>query len=526
LARLFETDPSKVGQKKKMSTVHKEVAAQAASAMAQQQQAADQAAAGAGQQRRMAAAAPLAAQQGGQGAQAAGGAAPSEEQSWPALPAPQGHPLAVIQEQQPLEQRPTGASRKIRSTEMVTIGGPLHVPQPMGIVAIRPAASCREQQADIRNFLQAAATPSKRGRDSAGSSPENVAAAKRIGLGEGENMEEGEVIEGDEGLRHTLFQASGIPESLEEARRRFGLTDEAMAFLQNMGMEATVKIVKKMEAEVKRMVRREIASEAELDKCRRSMVIQNPDRWVAQERATAGFGMADRVTAAIHKATSGMVSISDAFTIGVGRQGGPPPAVHVTFASGGQKGCWYKVLASMARMGGEHAEKARAISCRDSFPKQHLGKVKELAAKGMSLKREGKVGGFRVKAQGPACLPVLEVRDKAHRGPGGWSVYIPADREEDADRFAERMEPDWDNRSPQYKSKAAEIYQKKMQQELARLQHLQEKAQRSVEAAEAEARAFRRERALVAGQRTERLPDQHMMHHQVEGQNDGGVQTY
>jgi hypothetical protein len=182
----------------------------------------------------------------------------------------------------------------------------------------------------------------------------------------------------------------------------------------------------------------------------------------------------------------------------------------------------------MAKMGGEHAEKARAISCRDSFPKEHLGKVKELATKGMSLKRGGQVGGFRVKAQGPACLPVLEVRDKAHRGPGGWSVYIPSDREEVAEEFVERIEPDWDNRSPQYRSRAAEIYHEKMQQEMAKLQHLQEKARRTVEEAQAEARAFRRERAFVAGRRTdgESFPDQYMMDHQLEGQRDGGVQTY
>jgi hypothetical protein len=280
--------------------------------------------------------------------------------------------------------------------------------------------------------------------------------AKRIGLGEGESMEEGEI--GDRrpvngGLVEALYQESGIPEGLEEARSRFGLNDEAMAFLLNMGKRATENTVRRMEVEMKKQLKKEVkeelAKEAEADKCKRSMVLLNPGPWVEQERATYGFSMAERVTAAIHKATLGMVAVTDAFQIGQGRQGGPPPAVHVTFASTGQKGSWFRVLAAMNKVGGQAAERARAISCRDSFPKEFLGEVRNLVATGMSLKREGKVAGFRVRAQGPACIPVLETRERSHRGPGGWRTFQPTAMEEAAEHYVESVEKEWDHMSPE-----------------------------------------------------------------------------
>jgi hypothetical protein len=226
-----------------------------------------------------------------------------------------------------------------------------------------------------------------------------------------------------------------------------------------------------------------------------------------------------------------MVSVTDAFNIGFGRQGGPPPAVHVTFASGGQKGSWYKVLAAMGRAGGQAAERARSINCRDSFPKEYLGEVRQLAAKGMTLKRQGKVGGYRVKAQGPNCIPVLEIKDRSHRGAGGWAIYRPSAREE-ADSYAERVERQWDHMSPQERTHAADQYNEKVKQaeaEIQRLRRQQEEADRAHQAALLEAQAFRRERAamaaVIAGNGA-RQADVHMMHHQVDGQQDGGVHTY
>jgi hypothetical protein len=239
-------------------------------------------------------------------------------------------------------------------------------------------------------------------------------------------------------LVDNLFKSSGILEGLEEAREKFQLTEEMMEYLYNLGRRATGNIVRSLEPEVRRIVRKEMARESEVEKCRRSLVIQDPESWLEAEKATAGFNLADRVTAAINKATNGMVAVTEAFVMrasraegpsGASRAGGPPPAVHVTFASGGQKGCWYQVLAAMHRMGGKEAEKARKIYCRDSFPKDKLAAAKELAAKGLALKKKGAITSYRVKAQGPGCIPVLETRARSHRGPGGWAVHNEAARQ-------------------------------------------------------------------------------------------------
>jgi hypothetical protein len=271
--------------------------------------------------------------------------------------------------------------------------------------------------------------------------------------------------------------------------------------------------------------------EAEFDKCRRSLVIQNPSKWVEADRSTEGFLLADRVTAAIHRATRGMVSITDAFQIGPMRQGqaggGPPPAVHITFASGSQKGCWFKVLASMSRAGGQATEMARDISCRDSFPKGHLATVKELASKGMALKRGGKVGSYRVKAQGPACISVLEVRATGHRGPGGWQVYIPTAREK-ADSYAERVRSSWDRLSPQERTAATSTYRQKVQESVEegrRLQEQQEAARREREQRAAALAMAANGMAAQGPRAPPREPDYSLMSFEMEGQA-GAVHTY
>lgn len=80
-------------------------------------------------------------------------------------------------------------------------------------------------------------------------------------------------------------------------------------------------------------------------------------------------------------------------------------------------------------MGGKEAERARRINCRDSFPKDKLAATRDLANKGLALKKKGAMASFRVKAQGAGCIPVLETRTRSHRGPGGWADHMEAARE-------------------------------------------------------------------------------------------------
>lgn len=467
---------------------------------------------------------------GGPAAAANGGAANNGppgagDNNFPPLPGPQRPPVAGVAAipapqvlQPPLEQRNLGAIRKILNTEMVTIGRPLPMPAvPM------PTGS---GQADIRDFLQA--TP-KRGRERGTEESPEAVASKRLELGQGEEMEDGgyggledgEVREGGSGMAAALLRASGIPQMLEAIMAKHPyITEELRHDLHNMHRTAMENLSKEMEPEIKKVVRREAAMEAEFDRCRRSLVIQNPARMVEEDRSTEGFPMADRVTAAIHKVTRGMVSVADAFPIGYGRQGAPPPAVHVTFASSGQKGCWFKVLAAMGRAGGQAAETARAVSCRDSFPKGHLAVVKELAEKGMALKRAGRIGGFRVKAQGPACIPVLEVRERAHKGPGGWAPYVPMARDMEEAQAARNGRANMatgsnavqaDNQVNQYREGV-----RTAEREIERLKRLQEEARLKHERAMAANQANQANRANVAS----READSYVSTFQMEGDND------
>jgi hypothetical protein len=43
--------------------------------------------------------------------------------------------------------------------------------------------------------------------------------------------------------------------------------------------------------------------ETEPNKCRRSLLIHNVNKWVNVDRETEGYGLADRATAGVHKLT-------------------------------------------------------------------------------------------------------------------------------------------------------------------------------------------------------------------------------
>ena len=422
----------------------------------------------------------------------------------PAMLMPVAQPLGRPGEANPLPQRQLGAISKMTTATVHTI-------QPGG-------------SQDIRAFLQTAATP-KRSREQ-GNSPEMGAKRMMEDEAEAAGMEEGDMeAEG-------FFRRTGAEDMLSEDNLAGILAEHGTGglaiYVRKIQLQTIQAVADKMRMQYQRIVRQEIAKEAELDKCRRSLVIQHPDKWMEGERDTVGFGMTDRVTAAIHKATFGMVAVSDAFTIGGNREGGPPPAVHITFASAGQKGCWYSVLAAMSRRGGKEAEKARFISCRDSFPKEHLGTVRQLNGRGMELKRNGDIGSYRIKAQGPACIPVLEVRDRVHRGPGGWRVRLENAREED--NMEVMNEANGTTRSQG--QDAAGAWQKKAreaQQQIERLMKEQQHANEQHRRIEMAARATNeRARAEAAARRAatggQGMPMQGTTTQFVVG--DGVVNTY
>jgi hypothetical protein len=391
----------------------------------------------------------------------------------------------------PLPQRQMGAVRKMTSADIVTVG-----------------QTITGGSQDIRTFLTAAVTPKRKGTSPSGG------ANKRIMEGDKE-MEEGEMEEGemeDEGGEleaERYLEMTGGKAYFDQTKLMDVLKEHGPAgleyYCQRTLTSTTAEVLKAhtsdMSSKFKTMMKQEWASEAELDKCRRSLVIQYPERWMEQERETVGYNMAHRVTAAIHKATYGMVAVADAFVIGGNREG-PPPAVHITFSSAGQKGCFYSVLASMNRKGGREAEKARLITCRDSFPKDKLGEVRKLNSRAMELKRKGGISSFRIKAQGPACIPVLEVRDKSHKGPGGWRVHLERASEEDGmDVGGQRSYEPEQHTAGDWSMKAKEAQRRieELQKEQQHANEQQRRTEREAAVANEAAREAARRRLAAGG---------------------------
>jgi hypothetical protein len=74
----------------------------------------------------------------------------------------------------------------------------------------------------------------------------------------------------------------------------------------------------------------------EYRKCSRSFIIHNVDKWVAGDLDTSGFPLADRATAAIHKMTKNMVTVTETYTIRK-EDNKAPTSVYVTLGSQQQK---------------------------------------------------------------------------------------------------------------------------------------------------------------------------------------------
>jgi hypothetical protein len=205
---------------------------------------------------------------------------------------------------------------------------------------------------------------------------------------------------------------------------RHGLSDEggAMEELMNAGQALVGSALQVSKASSLQEIKQELDKEAAMDKCQRSMMIHNVDKWLAGDKDTEGHGVANRVVAAINRVTGGGVAITDAYHIGR-KDKSKPTSVHVTFASTRQKYHWYRVMATQSRLATREGQRMRGVSFRDSFPKEKVSEARRLAQRGAAIKRDGQIGSFRVKASGPGCNPVLEVRMEAHRGPGGWMMF-------------------------------------------------------------------------------------------------------
>jgi hypothetical protein len=163
----------------------------------------------------------------------------------------------------------------------------------------------------------------------------------------------------------------------------------------------------------------------EYRKCSRSFIIHNVDKWVAGDLDTSGFPLADRATAAIHKMTKNMVTVTETYTIRRD-DNKAPTSVYVTLGSQQQKKTFWRCLAAHTTASPEAKKKTNSISVRDAFPKAKMKEARELVQRGIELRKMSRIAAYRVVSSGPECTPVLETKLFNDKGrPGFWGAYQP-----------------------------------------------------------------------------------------------------
>ena len=272
----------------------------------------------------------------------------------------------------------------------------------------------------MKNFLSK--TPiTKRGREDWAASPRPEQAAKRTTQREdeeedGENVQLVDMEDTDEGteepwqakLRQTIMEAAGLT------------PEQASICMQHIKKTFKDKVAE----EARKVAKKVFRDEVEASKCRRSILMHNADKWVAEDQMTMGYSLAERVTAAVHRICGGMINVVDCFAVGAWQGGRMPSSVYLSFGSAQQKSTFFRIMANRIRFGNEAARSIRVLACRDAFPKELIPEAKRLAQKGMELRINGEVASFRVVARGMGCIPVLETRERMSGGQTArWAVY-------------------------------------------------------------------------------------------------------
>jgi hypothetical protein len=188
----------------------------------------------------------------------------------------------------------------------------------------------------------------------------------------------------------------------------------------------------KVAEEARRIAKKVFREDSEIAKCKRSILMHNADKWVAGDQSTFGYSLSERVTAAVHRMSGGMVAVVDCFTVGVWQAGKAPISVFLSFGSYQQKSTFFRIMANRVRFGSEQQQNIRVLACRDAFPKDLIPEARSLAQKGLGLRQNGIIASFRVVARGQGCIPVLEVRERVRAGqpPARWSIYQEPEEED------------------------------------------------------------------------------------------------
>jgi len=176
-------------------------------------------------------------------------------------------------------------------------------------------------------------------------------------------------------------------------------------------------------------IREQVAIALEKEKCSRSLIIHNADKFVTDKDKiyTYGidWGLAPSVAGAVYRMSNGMVTANEAFTIGKWKNGRPPTSVVVVLESTRMKGVFFRLLAARIRTGDDNQGYLKQVSVRDMFPASMLQESRREVRRGMALKRNGYIGTFKVVSRGTGCIPVLEIKKRVGMNgqQGPWEVF-------------------------------------------------------------------------------------------------------
>jgi len=216
----------------------------------------------------------------------------------------------------------------------------------------------------------------------------------------------------EEHLQRLLHQ---IPNGAREYEHIISKVNKAMeSLLQDSKLEKKILEV--------------VKEEKEMELCSRSLMAFNVDKWKGEDK-DEDVSLEEKITEDLHRMTKHRVTVTEVVTFK--QQEGRPMTARITLGSSRQKRTLFRAIADNTRKKTKYGSGVQAISLRDCFTRNNVPEAKKLAAKGMAIKRQGKISAFRVISQGPACIPVLQTRTEK----GHWVVHqIHNDLEDNMER--------------------------------------------------------------------------------------------
>jgi len=173
-------------------------------------------------------------------------------------------------------------------------------------------------------------------------------------------------------LRMTMMEAAGLT------------PEQARICMQHIKKTFQEKVAE----EARRIAKKVFREDGEIAKCKRSILMHNADKWVAGDQSTFGYSLSERVTAAVHRMSGGMVAVVDCFTVGAWQAGKAPSSVFLSFGSYQQKSTFFRIMANRVRFGSEQQQNIRVLACRDAFPKDLIPEGKISGPEGLGAEAE------------------------------------------------------------------------------------------------------------------------------------------